>query len=367
MTISRTETHAAANFGSLEAAKSTGVKMKRVWISAADERTRENHTSADSASHGKPVGMEAEFPVVHLLFPGDQAGDPAETINCFVGDTVIHSTPNILKVYRRNYQGEMIRLKTKAGQVITGTPNHPILTAKGWIGLGELSEGDDVLCDSRSVERDTILLPDMNVQNPPATIEQIFSSSLESGNVFRTSGGIVDFHGDGMESDVDIVLTSGLLKYRVSKQIADFPLAISNILKRSLLGNCSPSKLVRRSLHTSNCIMGGSSLLLSLRRRHGSPLQRLGFALRSALDFILRKDSRDDVSRNTVVAGDQVLGLSKVDVSVDYVLSVESFNFSGHVYNLQTVDDWYSVKSIDNTQGIISHNCRCAVGYVSAK
>jgi uncharacterized protein with gpF-like domain len=56
--------------------------MKRVWISAADERTRENHTAADSASHGKPVGMEAEFPVVHLLYPSDPSGDPAETINC---------------------------------------------------------------------------------------------------------------------------------------------------------------------------------------------------------------------------------------------------------------------------------------------
>ena len=82
LTISRTETHMAASFGSQTAAESTGVPLKRVWISAADERTRENHTDADSASHSKPVKMDAEFPVVHLQYPGDPSGDPAETINC---------------------------------------------------------------------------------------------------------------------------------------------------------------------------------------------------------------------------------------------------------------------------------------------
>ena len=80
--ISRTETHMAANFGSQQAAVSTGIPMNRVWIAADDERTRETHSQTDSVSHEEPVGMHENFPVVHLLYPGDPSGDPAETINC---------------------------------------------------------------------------------------------------------------------------------------------------------------------------------------------------------------------------------------------------------------------------------------------
>ena len=80
--ISRTETHMAANFASQQAAESTGIPMKRVWIAAEDDRTRETHSGADSASHAEPVAMKETFPVVNLEYPGDPGGDPAETINC---------------------------------------------------------------------------------------------------------------------------------------------------------------------------------------------------------------------------------------------------------------------------------------------
>ena len=82
VTISRTETHMAAQHASLEAAKSTGIPMRRVWIAAADERTRENHTAEDSNSHAEPVGMNEPFRVTGLMYPGDPGGDPAETIQC---------------------------------------------------------------------------------------------------------------------------------------------------------------------------------------------------------------------------------------------------------------------------------------------
>lgn len=80
--IARTETHMAANHASHEAAASTGIPMKRVWISAEDERTRDDHLAADAESHSEPVGMNEAFPVVNLDYPGDPAGDPATTINC---------------------------------------------------------------------------------------------------------------------------------------------------------------------------------------------------------------------------------------------------------------------------------------------
>jgi uncharacterized protein with gpF-like domain len=78
--IARTETHGAANYGANVAAKETGLDLKREWISAEDERTRESHAIAN----GQIVGMDQPFDIggSALSFPGDPAGPAAETINC---------------------------------------------------------------------------------------------------------------------------------------------------------------------------------------------------------------------------------------------------------------------------------------------
>lgn len=79
-TIARTETHGAANYGSNEAAKLTGLPLRREWLAAEDERTRETHAAAD----GQIVGQDEAFDVggSALMYPGDPSGPPEETVNC---------------------------------------------------------------------------------------------------------------------------------------------------------------------------------------------------------------------------------------------------------------------------------------------
>jgi hypothetical protein len=78
--IARTETHGAANYGSDSAAKLTGLPLKREWLAAQDERTRESHAAAD----GQIVGPEDAFTVGSswLMYPGDPSGPPEEVVNC---------------------------------------------------------------------------------------------------------------------------------------------------------------------------------------------------------------------------------------------------------------------------------------------
>jgi uncharacterized protein with gpF-like domain len=78
--IARTETHGAANYGVDQAAKETGLQLRKEWVSAEDERTRESHVEAN----GQIVGMEEPFIIggAALMFPGDPSGPPEETINC---------------------------------------------------------------------------------------------------------------------------------------------------------------------------------------------------------------------------------------------------------------------------------------------
>lgn len=79
-TIARTETHGAANYGSDQAARELGLPLRREWLAAHDERTRDTHAAAD----GQIVGMDDPFLVgdAVLMYPGDPAGPPEEVINC---------------------------------------------------------------------------------------------------------------------------------------------------------------------------------------------------------------------------------------------------------------------------------------------
>ena len=97
--IARTETHGAANYGANEAAKATGLKLKKEWVSVQDHRTRDfgqsdgilddfDHRSAN----GQIVDMDQPFVIAGksgqpemLMYPGDPNGSPGNTINCRCG------------------------------------------------------------------------------------------------------------------------------------------------------------------------------------------------------------------------------------------------------------------------------------------
>ena len=79
--IARTETHTASQSASYEAAKATGINVKKKWSASGDEeRTRATHLAAD----GDEVGMEEYFDVggEALLYPGDPNGSAENVINC---------------------------------------------------------------------------------------------------------------------------------------------------------------------------------------------------------------------------------------------------------------------------------------------
>ncbi len=83
-TIARTETHAAATFGSVESVREAeqelGVRMNKVWLATNDDRTREDHLAAD----GQTVGLDERFVVGGELMdrPGDPSASAEQVIGC---------------------------------------------------------------------------------------------------------------------------------------------------------------------------------------------------------------------------------------------------------------------------------------------
>lgn len=94
--IARTETHGAANYAANEAAKATGLKLRKEWVSVEDARTRDfgegdgepdeyNHRSMD----GQTVDMDQPFKMPHksgeeidIMYPGEAGKPAAAVINC---------------------------------------------------------------------------------------------------------------------------------------------------------------------------------------------------------------------------------------------------------------------------------------------
>lgn len=79
--IARTEVISASNLGSQEAARSTGMALKKEWISTYDDRTRDDHkVKIESVGIDEPYTVAGE----QLMFPGDTSlnASPENTINC---------------------------------------------------------------------------------------------------------------------------------------------------------------------------------------------------------------------------------------------------------------------------------------------
>ena len=77
MTIARTETVGAYNFGTVEAWRQSGVVQTKTWLSARDDRVRDSHKELD----GETVPLDQIFSN-GLEFPGQTGGAPGEVINC---------------------------------------------------------------------------------------------------------------------------------------------------------------------------------------------------------------------------------------------------------------------------------------------
>lgn len=88
--IGRTETTAAANFGSIEAAKGANIRgLKKVWLAASDGRVRPSHQEAN----GQERDLDVPFLVggSNMDHPGDTNAPARETVNCRCG--VIYRVP----------------------------------------------------------------------------------------------------------------------------------------------------------------------------------------------------------------------------------------------------------------------------------
>lgn len=365
----RTAMTGAQNGGRLDAmerASERGLGIKKAWMATLDDRTRDSHVELD----GEQVEIDEEFSN-RLMFPGDPEGEPAEVYNCFIPETKIGVDSKIIRSYKHQYDGEVISIKSSMGVNFTCTPNHPILTDRGWIKAKFLNEGDNLIvtrCIDNEVSRRN---PYINHTFPRIdTIHELF---YKFGGK-RTSGMCVNFHGDIPTSEVEIITQKGFLWSDVytciRKCINKFLLKYSN---SALMRKCSFMKHFGCIMRTTFSNISGMCKFFSIFHRRLSHANIHGLGTTTDSNIIVNKNALYNLPTNVILPS-EIKNRLACKIFSDDIISIKRSYFTGHVFNLQTDDNYYFVNSSiskndenDNDIMAIAHNCRCRMIHVYDK
>lgn len=413
--IARTEAANTWNAGDLEAMKQLGLegKVDKFWIN--EPGARDTHAKAgEDYAEDKAIGLDEEFEVGEdaMLVPG--GGLLAEeNCNCFVPDTLFYS-PNTKMIYRSIYNGKVITVETASGHKLTGTPNHPVLTSRGFIGLQFLKKGDCVISSDLS---DGVGFGNLDIQDRPTVFEEKFRSLSKKRSPIRVVGTNVNFYGDRPESDVDIVCVNSELLNRMKSFLIEksghFFFPKTNNRKIPLFGKCLLERWFNKKFSgfSSNNFVGGTDELDTLLFTGIAHSDEHGFASISWDDsmsgenaingrsckiesFGKRLDGSAGIKAiNNLIGGQQAYNSipsadtmisclpeptcnsAPIDAALlrylrmcfsapvffDKIVNIQKSSYRGDVFTAETYNGIY----ISN--GVIVKNCRCTLGYTEAK
>jgi hypothetical protein len=279
---------------------------------------------------------------------------PPIHVGCVIEGTLV-AGPSVLAVSERMYEGEVIILTTARGDELTVTPNHPILTPKGWVAAGLLNEGDNVICrrfgDGMPVEGG-------DEYYVPARIEKVADVARDHCEPLPIHVAAGDFHGDGVGSDVGVVYPVGLLRDGI------YATAAEHRIKRGFLRAFRKAVALARggafrpfregALATASGNMGSGGHGVPLLDSAVSDADVHGGGKTARFDSSAEQSVADGASVNAVLFGEREFRHAGL-VESSNLIRVERVAFTGHVYNLHTEEGWYFASSM------VAHNCRCGV------
>lgn len=378
------------------------------WVSVLDSRT----SDICIARSGKTWSFPSMEPIDHKI-PWN--GGPPAHWSCFPADTLISAGGAISNASKRWFDGDLIVIRTAAGNEVSCTPNHPILTNRGWLAAHLINEGDQVATGALA-EREAVR--EWDDKNIVPSIHDVTEAFFHSGKVLPVPMPITakDFHGDGVDGEVAIVGANSLLSGVIN---ASYIKAIS---ERVFIDGCSARSIglvcgSHLAAFFNGCdtasaggICSGCQLLTTGKVGAFHPGILLLAAIAKVdpafaqdafdnLDWYLElfKDATNTnaaiIERNNFIGADTGVAQSQfpngfgstADVEPSFtsramqdaeadakllsdlrqgkhglisftdVVHVRKRNFSGHVYNLETEHGYYIAN------GIVVHNCRSTV------
>lgn len=243
------------------------------------------------------------------------AGDPRQGGNryhdhCVPAGTLVDG-PAAEVGYRRQYEGEMILVGTAAGHGLRITPNHPVLTDRGWVPAGLLCVGDHVL-SSFNAQGSLLQVPDE--EQVPSRVEDVWGALGVLGLV-RVPGSSEDFHGDGTESEVDVVRADGLLGRKAEAEAGEvapeLELPLTGVGERLLTPLRSEFAFLQRDVAATDGFVGGLNLLGALLRCEAGHGERGCLTHGPSAYLGLLENAGHNAAGHPVASGDRLLGFPR--------------------------------------------------------
>lgn len=305
--------------------------------------------------------------------------DSRTSSSCFPADTLTLPVGNVRGISRRIWNGNLVVVTTASGKKLRATPNHPVLTARGWRPIEEVKPGEDVLYVVRDQVGGVAAPKDIEM---PATIGAVFDALREPAfcDVAVKGSSQVDFHGDGMvgEYEVNYPRSEGDLRLAFNAffghEIAEKLLVL--VAKPGTLsagghldldifrGWCAGMAAKLKSAPVQDFVESAFFNASGFENIHGAHsadehIDNLSF-VRSAMRLSSLENRHDagalensgDCGGGDPVDPTNRSGAFVPGIAEDDVVSVERELFSGHVYNLSTDVEFYIA------DGLIVHNCR---------
>jgi len=357
MTIARTETRTAQMGVQHETYGRNGVQSK-YWIATNDLKTRESHVMCGSQG---PIPWEQPY-INGLQHPLDPTGPPEEVINCFLPGTLVSG--DFTGGSKAFYSGKCVEIKTLRGNRCSTTINHPVMTLeRGWVPSHKVKKGETLITYRPDVVGG--VLGDVDNENREALIQDVFYALGSYGRPFSKMVKVLDFHGDGksIQDKVDIVVCEGLLGSELdstpAKGLHDNSFSFPRVIKSTLMGEGAFNFCFRRVHAPPSLTPSGKALSFDL----GSvvfnkrPLHFLSFGAASNFDVVHYEIPADGLPCDADNLGN-LFNAHPVKILFDKVVDVREFDFSGHVYDLQ------SLEGVLFANGILYHNCRCDEGII---
>jgi phage portal protein BeeE len=399
--VARTEVSGAMNCGHTEAIRRAyedipGIEAAKEWLSIHGATTRDEHAEAD----GQQVPVDDMFTVggEQCMYPGDASLSAAMRINCQclpAGSEITATGLQVIAATKMLYNGPLVEIETRSGRVGKATPNHPVLTTKGWGRYGELKCGDYVIaCEVRN---ESGLRAVQHEQHKPARIEDVFKS-LESAAKLRKMASRLpfQFHGDAQHGHgkVHVVIADWMLPN---------PSGYDAVEDRQECGLVGAARQVGGTQRGVNIAAVRPAKTLGLRVRaeeaetleapvdhrprhvesfgqcdlsHAAEVEAGDFRfvhrdspaagatdhvmpLRANLDASELEAALDGVCRDAILFSDSDNGRTLVVFADEVLVRRERIvEGHGHVYDLQSQGGWYA------SDGIIVHNCTIISAFV---
>lgn len=316
------------------------------YISAELETSRPTHVKMDGfkASKTNPIWSIWMFP---------------NGWNCYLPGTKVEG--EFVAGSKALYSGPAVEIKTLKGRTLRVTINHPILTQRGWIAAGDVTESDTLLSYSGAINDS--MVDGVDNQQVPASIEDCFEAlAAQCERPIASPTVPLEFHGDAQffKGEVDIVYANrGLMAHggKTTQLIQQESLIATSHPTLDRLKGLGPFSL-------SGFGVGASATRTPRFAEHSFdsfgippapiPVQSLRFGPGARLNTLFFKNSGDDRAADPqrfCEALDALAGF----MTPDKVTKVVKYDFTGHVYDLQSVSGWMIADTI------VASNCVCSV------